>query len=168
MEKVLILGAGLVTKPIVKYLLNTKYIKVTVASRTVRKAELLIENNENGKAVAIDVNNDLELESLVKENNIVISLLPYTFHVKVARYCLKHLKHLITTSYVSPAMKNLHNEAVEKGLLFLNEIGLDPGIDHMSAMKIIDEIKLKEGKVISFESICGGLPAPDANDNPFG
>jgi saccharopine dehydrogenase-like NADP-dependent oxidoreductase len=168
MNNVLILGAGLVTKPIVKYLLDLDDIKVTVASRTVSKAEALIENNAKGVALALDVNNDNDLENIIKENDIVISLLPYTFHVKVAGYCLKYLKHLVTTSYVSPAMQNLDKEATEKGLLFLNEIGLDPGIDHMSAMKIIDEIKSKGGKVISFESICGGLPAPEANDNPFG
>jgi saccharopine dehydrogenase (NADP+, L-glutamate forming) len=168
MNNVLVLGAGLVTKPIVKYLLNLGTVKVTVASRTVSKAEALIENHPNGKAVAIDVKNDIDLEEIVKLNDIIISLLPYTFHVKVAGYCLKYLKHLVTTSYVSAAMQSLNEEAASKGLLFLNEIGLDPGIDHMSAMKIIDEVKAKGGRVISFESICGGLPAPEANDNPFG
>ncbi len=168
MNKVLILGAGLVTKPIVKYLLNLEDIRVTVASRTVSKAEALIENHAKGFSVALDVNNDVELENIIKENDIIISLLPYTYHVKVAGFCLNYLKHLVTTSYVSPAMKSLNKEATEKGLLFLNEIGLDPGIDHMSAMKIIDEVRLKGGKVISFESVCGGLPAPEANNNPFG
>lgn len=168
MKNVLILGAGLVTKPIVKYLLNLGNVNVVVASRTISKALALIDNHTNGKAVALDVNNETDLENVIINNDVVISLLPYTYHVKVAKFCLKHLKHLVTTSYVSPAMKELDEEAKSKGLLFLNEIGLDPGIDHMSAMKIIDEVKQNGGKVVSFESICGGLPAPEANDNPFG
>ncbi len=168
MKNVLVLGAGLVTKPIVRYLLDQNDIKVTVASRTVSKAAVLIDNHVNGVAVELDVKDELKLENIIKETDIAISLLPYIYHVKVAGFCLKHNKHLVTTSYVSPAMKALDEEAKAKGLLFLNEIGLDPGIDHMSAMKIIDEIKNKGGKVISFESICGGLPAPDCNDNPFG
>ncbi len=168
MKNVLILGAGLVTKPIVKYLLNLEDVNVVVASRTVSKALALIDNHKNGKAVALDVNNEAELENVIINSEVVISLLPYTYHVKVAKFCLKHLKHLVTTSYVSAAMKELDEEAKSKGLLFLNEIGLDPGIDHMSAMKIIDEVTKSGGKIISFESICGGLPAPEVNDNPFG
>ena len=118
--------------------------------------------------MALNVKDDQRLEEVIKNADLAISLLPYTFHVKVAKFCLKHNTHLITTSYISPQMKELDFLAKEKGLLFLNEIGLDPGIDHMSAMKIIHTVQNKGGRIASFESCCGGLPAPEANDNPFG
>ncbi len=169
MKKVLLLGAGLVTRPLVRYLLDQPNIELIIASRTVSKADALLEGHPQGKSVALDVKKEeSKLEELVKTTDITISLLPWIYHLKVANYCIEHGKHLITTSYVSPAMKELDAKAREKGLLFLNEIGLDPGIDHMSAMKIIHEVKNRGGKIISFESVCGGLPAPEDNDNPFG
>lgn len=169
MKKVLLLGAGLVTRPLVKYLLDQPNIELIIASRTVSKAEALLDGHSKGKSVSLDVKKEEgKLEQLVKDSDITISLLPWIYHLKVANFCLNYGKHLVTTSYVSPAMKELNSKAKEKGLLFLNEIGLDPGIDHMSALKIINGVKEKGGKIISFESICGGLPAPEDNDNPFG
>jgi saccharopine dehydrogenase-like NADP-dependent oxidoreductase len=168
MKKVLILGAGLVSKPGVTYLLQDKEILLTVASRTVSKAEKLVEGFENGVARQIDVADQAELESLIKDNDIIVSLLPWIHHIKVARLCLKNNKHMATTSYVSAEMRQLDQQARDKNLLFLNEIGVDPGIDHMSAMKIIDEVHEEGGRVVHFYSYCGGLPAPDDNDNPFG
>jgi len=109
-----------------------------------------------------------ELEKLIKENDIIVSLLPWVHHIKVAKMCIKNSKPMATTSYVSDDMKNLDEDAKSRGLLFLNEIGVDPGIDHMSAMKIIDEVHAEGGKVLHFYSYCGGLPAPEHNDNPFG
>jgi len=168
MKKVLVLGAGLVARPLVRYLLDQGNLTLVAASRTVSKAETLIDGHPNGRALPLNVKNQDELEKLVKEADIAISLLPYIHHVQVAELCLRHGTHLVTTSYVSPAMKALDAQARQKGLLFLNEIGLDPGIDHMSAMKIIDNVKKSGGSILSFESCCGGLPAPEANDNPFG
>ncbi len=168
MKKVLILGAGLVSRPGVTYLLQDKELVVTVASRTVSKAEKLVSGFENGIAREINVENQDELEKLIQENDIIVSLLPWVHHIKVANLCLKNNKHMATTSYVSEDMKKLDHEAREKNLLFLNEIGVDPGLDHMSAMKIIDEVHNEEGEIIHFYSYCGGLPAPDDNDNPFG
>jgi len=168
MNKVLVLGAGLVSKPLVVYLLEKENTRVTVATRTVSKAEHLIEGHANGSSRSLDIQNETELENLVREHDITISLVPYIYHTKVAKLCLKHKKHLVTTSYVSKEMAGFNDDAENAGLLFLNEIGLDPGIDHMSAMKIIDEIETSGGRVISFRSLCGGLPAPDANDNPWG
>ena len=165
-NKVLLLGAGLVSKPLVTYLLKHGF-HVTVASRTVEKAEALIEGHHNGKAVKWVVEQEDKLKEMIKENDIAISLLPYIYHVQVAKVCLEFGKHLVTTSYVKEEMKALDKEAKEKGLLFLNEVGLDPGIDHMSAMKLIHDIWNKGGKVISFESFCGALPAPDSADNPL-
>ncbi len=167
-KKILVLGAGLVSKPGVTYLLNNKNIKVTVASRTVSKAENLVRGFDNGIAHELNVQNVNELEKLIKENDIIVSLLPWIHHLKVADLCIQHNKHMATTSYVSEGMKKLDEKARDKGLLFLNEIGVDPGIDHMSAMKIIDEVHNEGGKIIHFYSYCGGLPAPEDNDNPFG
>ena len=168
MKNVLVLGAGLVSKPGVTYLLKQKNISVTVASRTVSKAENLIKGFTNGKAIQLNVENEEQLAQLIKANDIIVSLLPWVHHLKVAKLCLKHSKHMATTSYVSDDMKKLDDEAKSKNLLFLNEIGVDPGIDHMSAMKIIDEVYEKGGKVVHFYSYCGGLPAPEDNDNLFG
>ena len=168
MKKVLVLGAGLVSRPGVHYLLKQKNIQVTVASRTVSKAEALVKGFSNGKAVQVNVENKEELAKLIKEHDIAISLLPWTHHLIVAELCIEYGKHMVTTSYVSPAMKALDEKVKAKNLLFLNEIGVDPGIDHMSAMKIIHEVEAEGGKVLHFYSYCGGLPAPKDNDNPFG
>jgi saccharopine dehydrogenase (NADP+, L-glutamate forming) len=167
-KKILVFGAGLVSRPGVRYLLSNKNLMVTVASRTVSKAEKLVEGFANGIAKQVLVENVESVENLIKENDIIISLLPWVHHLKVANLCLKHNKHMATTSYVSEGMKKLDKEAKSKGLLFLNEIGVDPGIDHMSAMKIIDEVHDEGGKILHFYSYCGGLPAPEDNDNPFG
>ena len=168
MKKILVLGAGLVSKPGVRYLLNDKELNVTVASRTVSKAERLVEGFDNGFALHINVKKEDDLENLIRQNDIIVSLLPWIYHVKVAKLCLKNNKNMATTSYVSEDMKELDEQVKKKGLLFLNEVGVDPGIDHMSAMSIIDHVHEQEGKIVDFYSFCGGLPAPDNNDNPFG
>lgn len=168
MKNILVLGAGLVSRPGVHYLLNQKNLKVTVASRTVSKAEELVRGFSNGIAQQVNVENQGELTNIIKQNDIIISLLPWIHHLKVAELCIEHGKHMVTTSYVSPGMKALDEKVRSKGLYFLNEIGVDPGIDHMSAMKIIHEVENEGGKVLHFYSYCGGLPAPQHNDNPFG
>ncbi len=158
----------MVSRPIIRYLLDQPDYFVTMASRTVSKAEKIINNHPNGKPLELNVSDDAKLEQLVSEADLVVSLLPYTFHVKVAELCIKHGKHMLTTSYVSDEMKALDEKAKKAGILILNECGLDPGIDHMSAMKIIDDVYDNGGKVVHFYSYCGGLPAPEDNDNPFG
>ncbi len=168
MKKVLLLGAGLVSRPLVQYLLKQPEFHVTVASRTVSKAQRLVGNHERGKALEWQVSQEEELNKLASEHDLVISLLPYTYHTQVAKVCIQFKKHLITTSYVSDEMKSLDAEARAANILLLNEIGLDPGIDHMSAKRIIDAVHQKEGQILGFSSYCGGLPAPEANDNPFG
>ncbi|MHC4662030.1 MAG: saccharopine dehydrogenase C-terminal domain-containing protein [Planctomycetota bacterium] len=168
MKKVLVLGAGLVTRPLVRYLLDVPDIQLTMATRTVSKAEKMLEGHERGKALALDIKDEEAVGKLVSENDIAISLVPYTYHLIVAKQCLKHKKHMVTTSYVSDDMRALDKDAKAAGLLFINEVGVDPGIDHMSAMRIIDSVKNGGGKVTSFMSYCGGLPAPEANTNPFG
>ena len=166
MKSVLVLGAGLVTRPAVKYLLDHG-LSVTVASRTVKRAEALIEGHPNGRAVAVLADDTAAMSKLVASHDLAFSLLPAIMHVEVAKLCLEHNKPMVTTSYVSPAMKDLDGQAREKGLFFLNEIGLDPGIDHMSAMEIIHRVAKSGGKIRKFSSSCGGLPAPEANNNPL-
>ncbi len=168
MKKVLILGAGLVAKPLVRYLLDQPDFEVEVASRTVSKAIKLIDNHPNGTAKELNLKNEEILRDEVARADLVISMVPYSFHPKVAKYCIDFQKHMVTTSYVSEIMQNLDAEAKRAGILILNELGLDPGIDHMEAMRIIHDVENKEGEITSFTSYCGGLPAPEANTNPFG
>ena len=168
MKKVLILGAGLVARALVRYLLAQEGFEVKVASRTLGKAQALVGDAKNGSAEQLDVDNQVELERLISEADLSISLLPYVYHPLVAKLCIKHKKAMVSASYVKEEMKALDAAAREAGIVLLNEIGVDPGIDHMSAMQVIDQIKTSGGRLISFSSYCGGLPAPDANNNPFG
>jgi len=167
-KKVLVLGAGLVAGPLVRYLLEVDEFHVTVASRTVSKAETLVGGASNGTALALNVKDEAELEGLISEHDLSISLLPYVYHPVVAGFCVKHRKQMVTTSYVKPEMQALDAAAKEAGVILLNEIGVDPGIDHMSAMQVIHRIAEDGGTLVSFTSNTGGLPAPDANDNPMG
>ncbi len=168
MKKILVLGAGLVAGPLVRYLLGQEGFSVTVASRTLAKAEKLVGGAENGSALQLDVKNTEAVEELVRDSDLAISLLPYVYHPLIAGLCVKHKKQMVTTSYVKDEMRKLDSAAKTAGVILLNEVGVDPGIDHMSAMRVIDEIKQSGGKLIGFSSWCGGLPAPDSNDNPFG
>lgn len=168
MKNVLVLGAGMISKPMIAYLLNQPDFFVTMASRTVSKAENIIHNHPQGKAFELDVNNDKELEDFIIKADIVVSLLPYNYHFKVAEICVKHKKHLVTTSYVSDSMRGLDKKAKDAGVILLNECGLDPGIDHMSAMRVIHRAIENGGKIINFRSTTGALPAHESNNNPFG
>ena len=168
MKKVLVLGAGLVAAPLVRYLLGQAEFSVKVASRTLRKAEILVGDAENGCAEQLEVNDTAALETLIREADLAISLLPYVYHPLVAQLCVKHHRVMVTTSYVKDEMRALDASAKDAGVILLNEIGVDPGIDHMSAMQVIDRIKASGGNLVEFSSYCGGLPAPEANDNPLG
>ena len=168
MKKVVVFGAGLVAKPGIRYLLD-KGFQVTVASRTVSKAEAIVDKHPNGKAVAFDISKEnLEETGLIQNHDLAVSLLPYAYHPDVAKACIKHKKHMATTSYVSEEMRALDEDAKKAGILIMNECGVDPGTDHMSAMKVIHEVQEKGGKIVSFRSTTGGLPAPKSNDNPMG
>ncbi len=168
MKKILILGAGLVARPLVRYLLGQPDFEVEVASRTVSKAIKLINGHPKGEAKELNLKDEEGLKERISKADLVISMVPYSFHPKVAKYCIDYQKHMVTTSYVSEAMKKLDEEAKRAGIIILNEVGLDPGIDHMEAMRIIHEVEENGGKILSFTSYCGGLPAPEANTNPFG
>jgi len=166
MKKVLILGAGLVVKPMVEYLLENGF-GLTVATTTKEKADRMIKGHHNGASLKWSTDEGDTLERLVNEHDIAVSFLPYRHHTLVARACIRNKKPLVTTSYVQTEMQNLDKDAKEAGIILLNETGLDPGIDHMTAMKIIDHIHSKEGKVEEFYSLCGALPAPECADNPM-
>jgi len=166
MKKVLILGAGLVVKPMVEYLLKNNF-GLMIASPMKDRADEMIKGNPLGSSLDWSMDDPSMLEKIVAESDITVSLLPYKYHSEVANVCLRHGKSLVTTSYIQPGMKDLDEPAKKAGLLFLNEIGLDPGIDHMTAMSIIDHIHGNDGMIEEFYSLCGALPAPEAADNPM-
>jgi saccharopine dehydrogenase-like NADP-dependent oxidoreductase len=166
MSKVLILGAGMVVKPMVHYLLDNQ-IEVTLASRTKSKADKVLEGYNMGKAVAWTIDQHEMLDELIEGHDLTVSLLPYTHHVAVAERCIRYGKNMVTTSYVSREMKALDDKAKEAGIIILNEIGVDPGFDHMTAMEIIDRVHDKGGTIDEFYSLCGALCAPECTDNPF-
>ncbi|MCK4979045.1 MAG: saccharopine dehydrogenase NADP-binding domain-containing protein, partial [Candidatus Delongbacteria bacterium] len=131
-------------------------------------SEKVIGNNPLGKSIYLDIVEDKELmDKLVSEHDLTVSLLPYAFHVEVAELCIKHKKNMVTTSYVKPEMYELDQQAKDADIIILNELGVDPGIDHMSAMRIIDHIHDKGGKVEEFYSITGAIVAPEVEKNPF-
>lgn len=166
MNKVLVLGAGMVSRPLVNWLLGRGY-QLTIADMNKEKVISMIGNHPNATAASLDANNEEELDTLVAQHDVVVSLLPFSIHPRVAKYCIKHRKSLVTTSYQSPAMLELKPLIEESGIIVLNEMGLDPGIDHMSGKRIIDRVHAQQGRVISFYSICGALTAPEASDNPL-
>ncbi len=168
MKRILVLGAGLVADAHVRYLLDQPDFQVTVASRTLSKAQDIIGGHPKGEARQLDVADEAALEDLIRQADLGVSMLPYVYHPLVARLCVKHRKHMVTTSYVKEPMAQLDGAAKEAGVIILNEIGVDPGIDHMTAMKVIHRVQKDGGEITSFTSWCGGLPAPEANTNPFG
>jgi saccharopine dehydrogenase-like NADP-dependent oxidoreductase len=167
-KRVLVLGAGLVARPLVRYFLARPGIRVTVADRERDRADALVAGAANGVAPAFDVDDAARLAALVADCDLAVSLLPYVHHAAVAEACIARGRHLVTTSYVSDAMRALDARARAAGVVLLNEVGLDPGIDHMSAMRIFDGVAARGGRVVSFRSYCGGLPAPEADTNPLG
>jgi saccharopine dehydrogenase-like NADP-dependent oxidoreductase len=167
MKNILVLGAGMVAGPLVRYLLDRGY-RLTVTSLALEDGLKLIDGHENATAMTLDLSHAETLSKLVADHDLVISLVPYSYHPLVANHCLEKRKNLVTASYVSQEMQAFDQAAKDRGLVFLNEIGLDPGIDHMSAMRIIDDVHARGGKIRHFRSYCGGLPAPEACDNPFG
>lgn len=171
MKNLLVLGAGRSSSSLIKYLLDNAVScewNVTVGDVSQQAANDKVKNHARGKAIRFDINETESTVGAIQNADIVISLMPAHLHAMVAVRCLEFGKHLLNASYVSDEMKSFHTEAESKGLLFLNECGLDPGIDHMSAMQLIDKIKDEGGKLISFESFTGGLIAPETDpDNPW-
>jgi saccharopine dehydrogenase (NADP+, L-glutamate forming) len=170
MKKILVIGAGLSSSYLIKYLLanakNENWI-VTVADQNIALAKQKIGKSKQGIALAFNINIKTERENAIKNADLVVSLLPPTLHIIAAQDCITYKKNLVTASYVTPQMQSLNTEALKANVLFLNEIGLDPGIDHLSAMELIHKIKKNGGEVTSFKSFCGGLVAPEFDTNPW-
>ncbi|CAG8593650.1 6280_t:CDS:10 [Cetraspora pellucida] len=167
-RKILLIGSGFVARPTVEYILRRPENHLTIACRRISHAETLSRSFPRATSISLDVANEKALDAAVSEHDLVISLIPYTFHPLVIKSAIKFKKNMVTTSYVSPQMKAFDAEAKENGITILNEIGLDPGIDHLYAVKTINEVHEAGGKIVSFISYCGGLPAPEASNNPLG
>ncbi|WP_412559783.1 saccharopine dehydrogenase family protein [Winogradskyella sp. MIT101101] len=168
MRKILIIGAGKSSSYLIKYLLDkseTENLQITVGDLNVDNAKKLVGDHQNANVIHLDVFNSESRIDAVKNSDIVVSMLPARFHIEVAKECVTYKKHMVTASYVSKEMQELDDAVKANNLIFINEIGVDPGIDHMSAMQVIDKIRDKGGKMILFESFTGGLVAPESDNN---
>lgn len=171
MKSILVIGAGRSASSLISYLLTNaaaEQWQVRVGDMSAELAAQKTAGHPAATAFAFDINNETQREAEISRADLVVSMLPAFMHGSVARDCVRLGKHLVTASYVSDEMRSLDAEARAKGILLLNEIGLDPGLDHLSAMQIIDTIHARGGNVTAFYSYCGGLVAPESNDNPWG
>ena len=170
MKTVLLFGAGKSATVLIDYLLAnaiTENWKVLIVDANLKLAQSKIGNSQKAIAISFDIMNSSERAEYIQQANIVISLLPPNLHIEVAKDCVRFRKHLLTASYVDDAISSLQPEIEKNKLLFLCEMGLDPGIDHMSAMRIFDNIRQSGAQITSFRSHCGGLVAPESDDNPW-
>ncbi len=170
MKKILIIGAGRSSSALIKYLADNSSLNnwsLTVTDRDQDLIDERLEGMANSRGLVFDALNDEERRAQIQNHDLIISMLPARFHIHVVRDCIDLKKDVITPSYVSDEIKALSKEASDAGIMILNEMGLDPGLDHMSAMKIIDEIKSRGGEIKSFKSFTGGLIAPESDNNPW-
>jgi len=169
-KNILLFGAGKSATVLIEYLINESFENnwfITVADANLEMIEMKTQRRANSKAVALDINDNTNRQTLIKSSDIVISMMPPALHILIAEDCISFGKSLLTASYADEKILSLDQKVKEKGLIFLCEMGLDPGIDHMSAMELIDEIKHDGGVITSFKSHCGGLVAPECDDNPW-
>lgn len=170
MKNILIIGAGLSTYNLVEYLKEQASLrdwKIVIADKSIETAKLRANSHPNVKATSLDVSDDSKRKELISAADVVVSMLPAHMHTIVAEDCILEKKHMVTASYISKEMKDLNSAAINAGSIILNEIGLDPGIDHLSAKKVLDKIKAEGGKMLIFESFTGGLLAPQSDTNPW-
>lgn len=167
-RNVLVLGAGMMAPPLVRYLLAGTNHRVIVGALDIRRVEPVLGDFSRGRALVVDVADEAALLPLVLEADIVVSLLPASLNARIARMAIERRIPFVNTSYVSPELLSLDAEARKAGVLLLGEIGLDPGLDHMSAVRLIRRVRGWGGILTTVQSCCGGLPAPAANDNPWG
>ena len=168
MRNILIIGAGRSSASLIKYLLEkseVEKLQITIADISIDLAESIIKGHANAKAMVLDIFDEQSRVAAIKNADIVVSMLPARFHIEVAKDCITYKKNMVTASYVSAEMKALDEDVKANGLIFMNEIGLDPGVDHMSAMKVIDRIRENDAKMLLFESFTGGLVAPESDTN---
>ncbi|KAJ2849600.1 hypothetical protein J3B02_003774 [Coemansia erecta] len=167
-NSVLLAGSGMVSQPLVEFLAKSKDTDITIASNDLDEARRLAYQFPNTKVALLNVSDTLNLDKLVSECDVVVSLVPAHLHPQIANAAIKRGKHMVTASYLSPEMQKLDKLAKDSSVTIINEIGLDPGIDHCSAMKIIDQAHARGDKIRSFISWCGGLTAPEDSNNQLG
>ena len=167
MAKFLVLGTGFVVEPLLEYLQRRQGNQITIAGYLLSDAQKTTDKFNNILPIQLDVTNQEKLMQTIKGYDVVVSLVPASFHPLIAEVCIQHKVHMLTASYQSPQMLALAQKAKDAGIIILNEMGLDPGLDHLSAMQIIDKAHANEDQIESFVSWCGGIPAPDDNDNPL-
>ena len=168
MRNILVIGAGKSCSYLTDYLQKksvTEKLHITIADISPENAKKSAGNHPNSAALEFDVFDETQRRQEIQKADIVVSMLPARFHIEVAKDCITYNKHMVTASYISDEMKALDAQAKEKGLVFMNEIGVDPGIDHMSAMQVIDRIRDNGAKILLFESFTGGLVAPESDTN---
>ena len=170
MKQILVIGSGRSAFTLIRYLLNESILnnwKVIVADYNLDLAKKTCLEHVNARPIFFNINDKEQRECEIKNSDIVVSMLPANLHAIVANDCILFQKNLVTASYVSDEIQKMSDAAISNNLIFLNEVGLDPGIDHMSAMKIIDDLKLQGAEILSFKSYCGGLIHPQFDDNPW-
>ncbi|GAA6037577.1 hypothetical protein JCM8097_006122 [Rhodosporidiobolus ruineniae] len=167
-QKVVLLGAGLVAGPALRTLAAQENLDIVVASNDLPAAEELCSGYLNATAVELDAGDKEALAGLIRGADVVLSLLPAFLHIEVAKLCIQEKASLVTASYTSPQMAKLHEQAKQAGVVLLNELGLDPGIDHITAMRLLEQARAAGGKIKSFVSFCGGLPSPELSSAPLG
>lgn len=170
MKKILVIGSGRSSTSLIKYLLDNSELEkwtVTVVDFNLKLAESKVGNHPNGLCFKLDANNDIKRKEFIQSSDVVISMLPAHMHFKVLKDSVDCGVHVITPSYITDEIRSLNEDALKNNVLVLNELGLDPGIDHMSAKKLIDHVKANGGEVKGFESYTGGLVAPESDDNPW-
>lgn len=168
MRTILIIGAGRSSSSLIKYLLDKSKVEklhIIVADVHMDSAKSKTNNHANATAIVLDIFNEAARKRVIQDADIVVSMLPARMHIEVAQDCLEFGKNMVTASYINKEMEDLHEDVKSKGLTFLNEMGVDPGIDHMSAMQVIDRIRENDAKILLFESFTGGLVAPECDDN---
>ncbi|MBK7631639.1 MAG: saccharopine dehydrogenase NADP-binding domain-containing protein [Ignavibacteriales bacterium] len=171
MKNILVIGAGRTSSSLINYLLNKSKEMgwaITVADQSLELAEQKTANHPRAKAIMFNVLDDEQRSVQISKADIVVSLLPETFHIHIVKDCIKYRAHLVTASYISQEMASFDEEVKNAGLIFLNEMGLDPGIDHMDTMRLISKVNSIGGKLNSLKSYGGGLIAPECDDNPWG
>jgi len=168
-RKALVLGAGYVSAPVIEYLTRDSTLGVTVAAALKSEADKLATTHERTEPVLLDVQERPDLlDDLIKSHDVVVSLLPWTLHPMIAERAIANKTNMVTASYLSQGLMDQHQAAVDAGVTVVNECGVDPGIDHFLAMECFDDVHMGGGKIESFVSFCGGLPAPECSDNPLG
>ncbi|KAH7099522.1 Saccharopine dehydrogenase-domain-containing protein [Auriculariales sp. MPI-PUGE-AT-0066] len=161
-KRMLLLGSGMVAKPAIDEFLRRSDVSLVVASNAAEEARNLVRGRANAEVVQLDISDGAKLDELIEQADVVVSLLPVPFHVGVAERCIAKGRHMVTASYISPGMRTLHDKAAAAGVLLLNEIGLDPGIDHISAIDLRQRLAAQGSRITHFASFCGGLPAPES------